>query len=354
MNIKHLTHRLLTLTATAALTASVATAQNEVKGTTYYLPLTAIQFSVLVERSAVEPGDLCMYSERFLKKSDVPMKASTTFRILDITARAIGVRDTSKMYTANVNSKHSIVTMRVNEEGIIEAVNAEPPARPKAKRFTPAPKPQPQNPRDFMNQDILTAASKAKTAELVAQEIYDIRDSRNQLSKGQADFMPKDGEQLRLMLNSLSTQEAILLQLFEGTTDRDTVEHIITYIPTKEVNREVLFRFSQKLGLVDKDDLAGAPFYISITDLHSMPTNAAVSDEKRSKDDANIFVTMPGKINFTLHRSEQQLMSQDIYAAQFGKTAPLDNEFFGRKLFTTLVYDPVTGSVEDIKTEPMK
>ena len=85
-----------------------------------------------------------------------------------------------------------------------------------------------------------------------------------------------------------------------------------------------------------------------------MPTNAAVSDEKRSKDDANIFVTMPGKINFTLHRSEQQLMSQDIYAAQFGKTAPLDNEFFGRKLFTTLVYDPVTGSVEDIKTEPMK
>ena len=63
---------------------------------------------------------------------------------------------------------------------------------------------------------------------------------------------------------------------------------------------------------------------------------------------------MQGKINFTLHRSEQMLMSQDIYAAQFGKTAPLDNEFFGRKLFTTLVYDPVTGSVEDIKTEPMK
>ena len=132
------------------------------------------------------------------------------------------------------------------------------------------------------------------------------------------------------------------------------MEHIITYIHTKEVSREVLFRFSQKLGLVDKDDLAGAPFYISIAALHSMPTNAAVSEEKRSKDDANIFVTMPGKINFTLHRSEQMLMSQDIYAAQFGKTAPLDNEFFGRKLFTTLVYDPVTGSVEDIKTEPMK
>ncbi len=354
MNVKHHTKKLLAVVLTTLFASSGALAQNEVKGTTYYLPQTAIQFSVLVERTATQPGDLCMYSERFLKKSDVAMKPTTQYRILDITARATGVRDTSKMYTANINSKHSIVTLKVNEDGIIEAVNTTTAERPKPKRFVPAPKQQPLNPRDYMNQDILTAASKAKTAELVAQEIYDIRESRNQLNKGQADFMPKDGEQLRLMLNNLNTQETVLLQLFEGITERDTVEHIITYIPTKEVNKDVLFRFSQKLGLVDKDDLAGAPFYISIADLHSMPTNAAVSDEKRSKDDANIYVTMPGKISFTLHRSEQELMTQELYAGQFGKTAPLDNEFFGRKLFTTLVYDPVTGSVEDIKTEPMK
>ena len=164
MNVKHHTKKLLAVALTTLFASSGALAQNEVKGTTYYLPQTAIQFSVLVERTATQPGDLCMYSERFLKKSDVAMKPTTQYRILDITARATGVRDTSKMYTANINSKHSIVTLKVNEDGIIEAVNTTTAERPKPKRFVPAPKQQPLNPRDYMNQDILTAASTAKTA----------------------------------------------------------------------------------------------------------------------------------------------------------------------------------------------
>ena len=120
MNVKHHTKKLLAVALTTLFASSGALAQNEVKGTTYYLPQTAIQFSVLVERTATQPGDLCMYSERFLKKSDVAMKPTTQYRILDITARATGVRDTSKMYTANINSKHSIVTLKVNEDGIID------------------------------------------------------------------------------------------------------------------------------------------------------------------------------------------------------------------------------------------
>ena len=64
-----------------------------------------------------------------------------------------------------------------------------------------------------MNEDILSAGSSAKMAELCALEIYDIRDSKSLLNKGQADFMPKDGEQLRIMLANLETQENALMQL---------------------------------------------------------------------------------------------------------------------------------------------
>ena len=40
-----------------------------------------------------------------------------------------------------------------------------------------------------MNQEILSAGSNAKIAELTAEEIYDIRDSRTALIKGEADNM---------------------------------------------------------------------------------------------------------------------------------------------------------------------
>ncbi len=78
------------------------------------------------------------------------------------------------------------------------AINAEPKTIESIKDFKAAP--------DFMNADILSAGSKAKMAELIAQDIYDIRESRNQLSRGEADFMPKDGEQLKIICERYSRE----------------------------------------------------------------------------------------------------------------------------------------------------
>ena len=43
------------------------------------------------------------------------------------------------------------------------------------------------------------ASSTAKMAELVAKEIYNIRESKNALLRGQADNTPSDGAQLKIM-----------------------------------------------------------------------------------------------------------------------------------------------------------
>ena len=55
-----------------------------------------------------------------------------------------------------------------------------------------------------------------------------------------------------------------------------------------------------------------------------------------------------------LYRSENQIAEYEVYAAQFGITAPMDNELFSKKLLTSLVYDPTTGHVETISTEMIK
>ena len=70
------------------------------------------------------------------------------------------------------------------------------------------------------------------------------------------------------MIDEIDKQREVLMTLFTGTVTRDTVEQTIVVCPEKEVEREVIFRLSKKLGLVDKDDLSGVPYYMTIEDMH--------------------------------------------------------------------------------------
>ena len=70
----------------------------------------------------------------------------------------------------------------------------------------------------YMTEEMLMTSSKAKLAELVAKEIYNIRESKNLIIRGQNEHMPKDAESLRIILAGLEEQEVALSQLFVGTT----------------------------------------------------------------------------------------------------------------------------------------
>ena len=48
----------------------------------------------------------------------------------------------------------------------------------------------------------------------MAKEIYNIRESKNALLRGQADNMPSDGAQLKIMLDNLNAQEEAMTQMF--------------------------------------------------------------------------------------------------------------------------------------------
>lgn len=119
-----------------------------------------------------------------------------------------------------------------------------------------------------------------KMAELAANEIYDIRENRSLLAKGQADFMPKDGTQLKMMMEQLDKQEAGLLMLFEGTKSSETHTFTFSYDPTSETGADVLFRFSKYFGPVSPDDLSGDPIYIKIKNI---TTTQAIAEEKRKR-----------------------------------------------------------------------
>ena len=234
------------------------------------------------------------------------------------------------------------------------AINAE--ARPivHPAPFVPARKPATINPRQFLNETVLAAGSVAKRAELTAQEIFDIRESKNHLIRGEADFMPQDGEQLRLMLNSLERQDLALTTLFTGTTERDTTEQVIVECPMSELKDFVLFRFSRHLGLLDRDDMAGAPCYMTVEDLHALPEAVPVDAKKKKPREKGIYVNVAGRIKVDLTMNAQSMATYELSAGQFGRPDLLSEDLFNKRYTTHILLDPTTGAIEKIDVENIK
>lgn len=321
---------------------------------TYHLPKTAVKVSMLVEKKQYTPGDLCGYARRFLKKTDVEQEKYVEYRLIDAELFPMAIPDSAKVHTAHIDQKHNIQKLSLSSDNILLGINVDGKEVSVGKQFTPAPKPAPLDPSNYLNQDILMVSSKLKMAELCAKEIYDIRESKNELNRGQADFMPKDGEQLRLMLKNLDTQEAAIRQLFEGVTVCDTTVVDIVYVPQKEVSNELLFRFSKYAGVVEADNLSGDPYYMTVKDLHSKPERITEQGKKTPKDETGLWICVPGKIDVSLSNMQGQVATLTLSAAQFGEEENLNEPLFSKKISTSIILNPFNGGIDKIDSVPVK
>jgi len=333
------------------------------EGAIYLLPKTGIRITVQVEKATYTPGELCKYTERYLRIKDVSPTPSVNYRITSIRQEAYAVPDTSKHYAIEFNAKTVATNVRLSDEGILLGINTVESGERRVERNQPQnnslstlhpPLSTKPDPRQYMNEETLAAGSTAKMAELIAQDIYEIRESRNLLVRGQADNMPKDGEQLRLMLNQLDKQDQAMTSLFIGTTEKDTTEHIITIIPDKTSDQQVFFRFSQKLGLLESDDLAGEPYYYKVEDLKTVPPVEVIDPKKKNKQAQGIYVNVPGKLRSTISDAKGIIDTAEFPAGQFGNVELLSGALFNKRYTTRLWLNPLSGAVEKIDVEQPK
>ncbi|MCR5179846.1 MAG: DUF4831 family protein, partial [Bacteroidaceae bacterium] len=212
-NFNHI--RTCLLAGALLLTAMPAAAQTEttafrpgqtLEGVNYFLPKTVFEVIIVAEKAVTTPGEFAAYSDRYLRQPDVPTIESTTWTVKSITLLPYGVPDSTKAYSIAVKAKTVAPLVSLTDNGLLLGINseAEPEPEPSLPQRVAAPKPV--NGRDFMTHEILAAGSTAKMAQLTAEEIYEIRDSRNALVRGEADNTPKDGAQLKLMLDNIDEQ----------------------------------------------------------------------------------------------------------------------------------------------------
>ena len=320
-------------------------------GVTYALPKTQIEIEAKVNKIKYTPGEFAKYAERYLRLNNVSTEPEEYYELTGISARIIGTPDKENVYFVKMKDKTVAPLIELTNDGIIKSINVPYSTNNTSSASASSSSSSRKiNPRDFLTEEILTANSTAKMAELVAKEIYSIRESKNALIRGQADFMPQDGQQLRLMLESLEDQEKALIEMFAGHYEVDSTPYIMRINPDKEMNNEVAFRFSTKLGVVRNNDLAGEPIYSSIKDLKSVDIPEGTSNKKVD----GVAYNVPGKALVSLTKDRKLLFEEEMPISQFGTVEYLAPALFNRNSTIKIIFNPATGGLTKVDREEGK
>lgn len=311
-------------------------------GVNYALPQTRLRIDVTAMKVVYTSGEYANYAERYLHIISAGQAASTQWSVTRLNVYQEGVPDTSKVFTVKMKDKTVAPMVQLTNSGILVAVNTttevDTPEFPSTRTTNHR-----LDARQYLTAEILSATSVAKRAELTAQEILDIRESKNAIKRGQVESMPQDGASLKIVLDELDMQERALTQLFVGYSDTTVTYKSYTILPTENIEKDVLFRFSRKLGFVDADDLAGDPYYLTLKDLHTV----VIPDQKEllKKKIAGLVYNMPSMAKLTISTMQGNLYEQELPFAQFGTLDVLSATLFNKGANTRLTLHPATGGI---------
>ena len=332
------------------ISTSLLQSEKMPEGTVYYLPKTAIHFHLLIEKTTYTPGIFSKYAEKYLLLQNVGQEKDTNHRLVSFQMSQTGVRDTSKCFIVNLKGKSATAEIHRSDDGVLLAVNDKPiPVKQPQPFQSTHQKEQQTDPMKYLSGEARMANSMARKAEITALQMAELQEHRQLLITGEADEMPSDRTQLQLMIDEIDQQYDRLQSLFVGTTTCDTMEHHFSLCPDKEIQREIIFRLSKQQGLVDKDDLSGVPFYITIEDLHQHTQKDFGYPENKKNE--GFYANVPGFAKLTLYYEERPLATYTYPFAQFGFTELQGSFLFKRYPATQLVLNPITGAVEKLHAE---
>lgn len=342
------------------LCALVATAQTKVEkvvptkasgdGITYSLPKTSFVVNAEITKITEKAGPYYRYAERYLGVKDVVTEDAVYYELGKITLLNKGIPDPDNMYKIEFRQKTVAPFAYLTSDGLLCAINEvytpdEQPEEIKSEKSGSSIPPA----SSVYTEDLLMAGSVARQAEVAAKQIYRLRESRTDILTGDADNLPPDGEAMKIVISKLEDQEKALTKLFTGTEMRETFYYDVSIMPEDELDREVLFRFSSKLGILDDDDLGGEPVYMNLTALERAPELDPKEAEKKEKLLRGVVYNVPGRARVEIIRNNTSVLKKDVLVVQFGTQevlAPVILE--DKKEPVKVVFYPETGAIRQI------
>ena len=339
----------MTMTAQTVVEKVVPTKASN-NGVTYSLPKTSFIVNAEVTKVTVKAGSYFRYAERYLGVKNVAAEDAVYYELGKVTLVNKGVPDPDNMYKIEFKQKtvapfayltRDGLLCSINEDYVPEFVDSEKLVEQKSPIVSPA---------SVYTEELLLASSVARQAEIAAKQIYHLRESRTSILTGEADNLPPDGEAMKIVISKLEEQERTLTKLFTGTETREIDYFDISIVPEDELGKEVLFRFSTKLGILDEDDLGGDPVYMNLTAIDRAPALDAKEAEKKAKTMKGIIYNVPGKARVEIIYNNKTLLKKDTPVVQFGTQEALAPAIFeDKKQPVKVVFYPETGALRQVK-----
>ena len=321
-------------------------------GLTYSLPTTHLRIVVEAERTVYKAGPYYKYAKKYLGTTDVVTKDRQEWTLKNVDVWTYGVPNRDKEYLMQFKGANNVYAMK-SEDGLLLSLNAENVVSPAATRKAVEETESVLEDNAYikaLSAELLAGESTSKRAQIAAQQIYNIRESRTNYALGEADQMPPDGEALKLIMKQLDEQEAALTALFVGTKQVGTYVKVYDYVPDSlDVSNSVVMRISDYEGMVDSDNLSGEPLYLSmkVVERGELPIDEKGVTKRVPK--GAVMYCMPGKARFTFTYEGKKVAEQTFDVSQLGVEFGLDPKLFSNKKAPSFVkFYPETGAIMEI------
>jgi hypothetical protein len=304
----------------------------------YALPQTRLYFEVELVKTLVRKGPYAEYAGRMLGLQNVPMKDSESWQIKSIRISDRQEADSKQLYAVSFTDypQNMDKLLRFTRGGLLldvtvgnVLVNNQGQGKNSddfqfvntAVRNTTVEK------VDTLYKTILTDTAfvripvlqrkvMGKTAEEqareAAQQIFNIRQSRLDVLTGNTDYHP-EGAALKLVLQSLDTQEEQLLSLFNGAKIESRQTVTCPVLPEKPAVSTELFYFSERTGIVSKNT-AGAKAVWYETGKTVVP--ASITPDQQAKN--IIYYRIPQPVEISAGVDKTTLVREQVTVCQFG------------------------------------
>lgn len=320
-------------------------------GITYSLPKTSLIVNAEVKKSTCKAGPYYKYAEKYLGVKEVVTEDKVFYELGKVSLFNKGVPDPDQTYIVEFKSGTVAPYAYLTEEGLLCSINAEYAPEESAMEIARKNKSKPVRVADasVYSEELLMAGSVAKQAEVAAKQIYRIRESRLNILTGDADNLPPDGEAMKLVIQQLEEQEKALINLFTGIVVEEIADYDVAIIPHDDLDKEIIFRFSSQLGVVDADDLGGTPVYLNLKATDRAPVLDDKEAARKEKSLKGIVYNIPGKANVEIQMNKKALYKGEVQITQFGTQEGLAPVMFEDKKSPVKVYFyPETGAIKQI------
>ena len=316
-------------------------------GITYSLPKTELNIVITASCTIEKPGPFYQYAKRYLATKDIITINNETWQVENIEIKSNAIADPNRTFQVAIDNRGIANNITYIHDNIIAGINIDSAYCPShCNNAHKGCNTEKVNELNFdytaLNEEALVSTSIPKMAEMVARQIYQIRESRTALLTADLDHIP-DGKALKTMLTQLEREEAELLAFFVGkrTTYKVTKEYKIT---PDDLKQYVIARISAAEGLTESSNVIGEPIYLTVKGTYY---NAPLADPKKEKAPKGFYYNVPGKAEIIVEAPDFTTQTS-LLIAQFGYTTYLNPSITNNKS-TRITFNSQLGTIQKIE-----